>query len=95
MARTPVALLVTLALALLAAPLGGEAQPSARVFRIDWLSIASPRPEILRRTEAFTHGLRDLGYVEDQNLAVEYRYAEGRSDSEPKQPRPGEAAPLC
>ncbi len=73
-----------LSLVLLATPLAIEGQPSAKVFRIGWLSIASPTPEILRLTEAFIQGLRDLGYVEGQNLVVEYRYAEGRPERLPE-----------
>jgi putative tryptophan/tyrosine transport system substrate-binding protein len=35
------------------------------------------------RIEAFRHGLRDLGYVEGRNIAIEYRFAEGQADRLP------------
>ena len=62
-----------LALSILAAPLAGEAQPPRKVWRIGTLSggSASAREDALRR------GLRELGYVEGQNLVIESRYAEG------------------
>ena len=43
---------------------------------------ASPCPNSVT-TPAFQQGLRDLGYVEGQNIAVEYRYAEGQLDRLP------------
>jgi putative ABC transport system substrate-binding protein len=54
-----------------------EAQQPAKVSRIGYLSagFSSPKPA---RTEAFRQGLRDLGYVEGQNIFIEYRYAEGK-----------------
>jgi putative ABC transport system substrate-binding protein len=57
--------------------LPAEAQQSAKVPRIGYLSagFSSPRPA---RTEAFRQGLRDLGYIEGQNIFIEYRYAEGK-----------------
>jgi putative tryptophan/tyrosine transport system substrate-binding protein len=53
-----------------------EAQKPTKVPRIGYLSSTSPAvasPQI----EAFRKGLRDLGYMEGQNIIVEYRYAEG------------------
>ena len=35
------------------------------------------------RTEAFWQGLRDLGYTESKNIALEYRFAEGINDRLP------------
>jgi ABC-type uncharacterized transport system substrate-binding protein len=67
---------------LLAAPLAAEAQPAGKVPRIGFLSPASSTsaPHIL---EAFRQGLRDFGYVEGQNIVVEYRWAEGGAERLP------------
>jgi ABC-type uncharacterized transport system substrate-binding protein len=62
------------AVALLAAPLAAESQPAGKVYRIGILVPGSTSPQI----HAFREGLRDLGYVEGQNLAIEYRSAEDR-----------------
>ena len=54
-----------------------EAQQSAKVPRLGYLSpdFSSPTPA---RTNAFRQGLRELGYVEGQNIVIEYRFAEGK-----------------
>jgi putative ABC transport system substrate-binding protein len=52
---------------ILATPLAGEAQETGKVARIGWLASA-PYPF----TEAFKQGLRELGYVEGQNITLEY-----------------------
>jgi ABC-type uncharacterized transport system substrate-binding protein len=72
------AALGTLALVLLAAPLGAAAQPTSRVFRIGYLA---PVEEPL--AVGFHRGLRELGYVEGQNIVIVYRSAEGRFDRLP------------
>jgi hypothetical protein len=54
-----------------------EAQESSKVPRIGWLSIAARTPEVSHLIEAFSQGLREHGYVEGRNLAIEYRFAEG------------------
>ena len=64
-----------LATGLLTAPLAAEAQPT--VPRIGYLSLA-PGPST--RSEALRQGFRELGYIEGQNLVVEYRWADGRLD---------------
>jgi len=76
------AFLGTLAGGLLAAPLIAEAQPAGKVYRVGYLSASSStaNPRIL---EAFRQGLRDLGWVEGQNIVIEYRWAEGRFDRLP------------
>jgi len=61
---------------LLAAPLATQAQQAAKIARIGYLaSNVSASPHL---NEAFRQGLRDLGYVESSNLAIEYRDAEGK-----------------
>jgi putative ABC transport system substrate-binding protein len=62
---------------LLAAPLTAEAQLPSKVPRIGFLATNAPAeyPDLF---EAFRQGLRDLGYVEGQNITIEYRWAEGR-----------------
>lgn len=69
--------IVSLILAPLAAPPSALAPP-AKVSRIGFLGAGSPTPEIWKLIEPFRQGLRDHGYVEGQNLLVEYRWAEGR-----------------
>ena len=56
---------------LLATPLAADAQPAGKVVRIGYLSFFEPRPldDVLRQA------LRDLGWVEGQNLVIEYRSA--------------------
>jgi ABC-type uncharacterized transport system substrate-binding protein len=73
-----VVLVATLALRLLVAPLTAEAQQPTQVYRVGVLSHGFPQPG-----GAFRQGLRDLGYVEGQNLLLESRYAEGREERLP------------
>jgi putative tryptophan/tyrosine transport system substrate-binding protein len=77
-----VGVIVTLTLSLLAAPLATDAQPAGKVYRIGRLSSGSPiGPNAT--LEPFRQGLRELGYIEGQNLVIEYRYAEGREERLP------------
>jgi ABC-type uncharacterized transport system substrate-binding protein len=62
-----------------AAPLAAGAQQAGKVWRIGLLSSGS-HSAALARLQAFKQGLREFGYVEGQNLAIEYRWAEGRED---------------
>ena len=57
-------------------PLAAQAQQAAKVFRIGFLFYGSsgPSPEL----DAFRQGLREFGYIEGQNIAVEYRFASGQ-----------------
>lgn len=75
--------IVTLILILFVAPLAAEAQPLPKVYRIGVLSASAFTPEHARRDEAFRQGLRDLGYVEGQNITIAYRYAEGQYEKFP------------
>jgi putative ABC transport system substrate-binding protein len=70
---------VVVAIVLFAAPSGAEGQPAQKVPRIGYLSPVSPAADATRR-EGFRQGLAELGYREGQNIAVEYRWAEGRLD---------------
>jgi putative ABC transport system substrate-binding protein len=72
--------LVTLALSLLVAPLCADAQPPATVPRIGYLSPGSPASPAV---EAFRQALRELGWVEGQNIVIEWRYTEGQFDRFP------------
>ena len=56
-----------------------EAQQAKKVPRIGFLIGTSPST-ISDRIEAFRQGLRELGYVEGKNIAIEYRYSEGKRD---------------
>jgi putative tryptophan/tyrosine transport system substrate-binding protein len=84
------ALAAAVAIGFLLAPLVAEAQPAGQVYRIGYLSPSSPSdPEKLaspfgeRGLAAFRQGLRELGYVEGQNIAFESRWAEGRFERLP------------
>jgi putative ABC transport system substrate-binding protein len=60
-----------------------EARQLTQVPTIGYLSsgqASGPVSSIPERREAFRQGLRELGYVEEKNLIVEYRYAEGNSE---------------
>jgi putative ABC transport system substrate-binding protein len=72
----------TLAGSLLAIPLAAEAQAPSKVPRIGFLS-ARPPTDNPYFIESFRQGLRELGYVEGQNIAIEYRFAEGRPERLP------------
>jgi len=62
-------------LGLFAAPLVAEAQSPARVFRIGLLGGSSPTsPEASHVWAGFFQGLRELGYLEGQNVVIEGRY---------------------
>src|SRR5262245_3487257 len=59
------------------------AQPAGkRIPRIGYLDGAPLRPDSLR-IEAFRQGLRELGYVEGRDIAIEWRSAEGKADQLP------------
>jgi putative tryptophan/tyrosine transport system substrate-binding protein len=64
---------------LVAAPLVAEAQQAAKIARLGYLG----RKANSHLHAAFLQGLRDLGYVEDRNVVIEYRDAEGRNERLP------------
>jgi len=67
---------LVLAVAILASVQLAEAQKLAKVPRVGYLI---PAAGVSAQYEAFRQGLRDLGYVEGQNIAIEYRSGEGSS----------------
>jgi hypothetical protein len=67
-----------LALGCLVAPLATDAQPLRKIPRIGYLG-ETPGPHV----DALHQGLHDLGYVEGQNLVIEYRSAEGQDERLP------------
>jgi len=67
-----------LALGLLAAPLAAPAQPPlGKKAHIGYLSFRSGPSHL---DEAFRQGLRELGYIEGQNISIEYRWADWKPD---------------
>jgi putative ABC transport system substrate-binding protein len=60
-----------------------EAQQPKKVHRIGYLAGFDPAHESAR-FERIRLALRELGYIEGQNIAFEYRYAEGKSDRYPE-----------
>ena len=71
-----------LVVALLAAPCIAVAQPASTGKRIGFLSPMTP-VQAAPLVEGFRQGLREHGYVEGSNIAVEYRFAEGKFDRLP------------
>jgi putative ABC transport system substrate-binding protein len=69
--------IVVLALSLTVAPLAAEAQQAVKVPRVGFLMAGSSQG-IQSYLDAFRQGLYELGYVEGQSIAIEYRWAEGK-----------------
>lgn len=58
--------------------LQAEAQQAKKMVRIGYLSLAAkPSP----RDEAFVQGLRDLGWVDGQNITIDYRWAANKAEN--------------
>ena len=70
-------------LLLLTAPLGAGAQPAGKVYRIGMLETIAASLNAAN-LQAFRQELRALGYVEGQNLAIEYRSADGKAQRFPE-----------
>ena len=73
---------ILVAVVLLALGVIAEAQQPKKVSRIGYL-VSSDSITESSRSEGIRQALRDLGYVEGQNIAFEYRYAEGKLDRLP------------
>ena len=78
-------LLVALGLVSLTVPFGTFAQQPSKVRRIGFLATRSRStasdPDIFY--DAFVQGMRELGYIEGKNLAIEWRFAEGKFERLP------------
>jgi ABC-type uncharacterized transport system substrate-binding protein len=59
-----------------------EAQQPKKILRIGYL-VSSDRATEFTRSEAIRLALRKLGYIDGQNIVIEYRYAEGKQDRWP------------
>jgi putative ABC transport system substrate-binding protein len=75
-------LLIGLALVVFSPFCLAHAQQAGKVPRIGFLGTTSPSA-ISARVEGFRQGLRENGYIEGQNIAIEYRWAEGKLDRLP------------
>jgi putative ABC transport system substrate-binding protein len=71
--------LLTSLAGVLAAPLSAETQQTRKMPRIGILTLASSASTPI--LEAFRGALREIGYVESQNIVLEFRFAHGRPDT--------------
>jgi putative ABC transport system substrate-binding protein len=81
--KKPAVSSVAVVAVLLAVAVITEAQQAKKIPRIGFLLAFSSSSD-RERVEAFRQGLRELGYVEGQNVFVEYRYVGGKADESPK-----------
>jgi putative ABC transport system substrate-binding protein len=73
---------ILIAVVLLAVAFIAEAQQAKKLHRIAFL-LGGPSSFYSARIDVFKQGLKELGYVEGKNIAIEYRYAEGKADRLP------------
>jgi putative ABC transport system substrate-binding protein len=87
MRRSIIGVVIILALGILSVPFSADAQQRGKVYRIGFLtafSLSLPFPSAFKPAlDAFWQQLRALGWVEGQNIVVEYRWAEGRFERLP------------
>jgi putative ABC transport system substrate-binding protein len=81
MLRRSIVLGIVVTLAVPVIPVAASAQSSRRVARVGVLSAGSASDA---RVDEFRQGLRELGYVEGQNVAITYRWADGHQDRLPE-----------
>ena len=74
---------ILIAVVLLALRVTAEAQQPKKVPRIGYLAPTNQATES-SRSERFRLALRERGYIEGQNIAIEYRYGEGKADRFPE-----------
>src|SRR2546426_11628154 len=77
-----IGLAVILAVSLTLAPLAAQGQQTGKLYRIGFLGNSTAALEA-HLVGPFREGLRDLGYVEGQNIVIEYRWAEGKYERFP------------
>jgi putative tryptophan/tyrosine transport system substrate-binding protein len=75
---TPAIAVIVAVLLLVVAPLTARAQQAGKVWRIGYLSLTSDSESYKPWLTALRDGLRDLGYVDGQNVIIEPRYAAGQ-----------------
>src|SRR5262245_18804965 len=76
--------LATLGGAAVAWPLVARAQQATTVRRVGFLLPGGERTTAVRgQLDAFRQGLKEYGWLEGQNISVEYRFAEGKEDALP------------
>src|SRR5262249_19058588 len=75
------AFITTVGGSILAAPFAAETQTAGKVYRLGFLRWQSDGTDA--NLEAFHQALRQLGWIEGQNVAFEYRWAAGREDRLP------------
>ena len=69
---------------LLTTPLAAEAQQAGKVYRIGLIDLSAPDPARQAWWNAFRQGMRELGYVEGQNVSFEPRWGQSDADRLPK-----------
>jgi putative ABC transport system substrate-binding protein len=82
MRLSTIGIVLPLTLSLLVVLLCSDVQQARKVSRIGWLLISSPLPRS-PMVDAFQQRLHELGSMEGQNLAIEYRWAEGKLEQLP------------
>jgi len=85
----PAIMAASLAVAVLGEPLAVEAQQVRKVQRVGIMFNVCPTPQstLPSLPDAFFQGLRDVGLVDGQNVALEIRCAEGRTERFPPSPK--------
>jgi ABC-type uncharacterized transport system substrate-binding protein len=77
-------LATTVIFLLLTPPLAADAQPDKKIPRIGWLGFGTPTAyAAVPLLDAFREGLREHGWFEGQNIHIEYRGAEGKTERYP------------
>jgi putative tryptophan/tyrosine transport system substrate-binding protein len=69
-------MLLTLSALLLALSVSAQAQQPGKVYRVGYLYTGSTTTIPAQAHEAYRQGLRDLGWIEGQNIVIEYRFAD-------------------